>query len=177
MAFTKFKPHTCEGCGQTTTYALALDRGSALIVLAIYNAVRKKGTNLVHILDEMVVDPAEYGGKYQAMIEDGKMSVRMEGNISRPRFHGLIAQGKEAGWYLITPKGAKFLRGEKVPRVAIIDKRTHTKKEYLDPERDQATFGSLLKRETPFWQITNFEIDEVTGTFRSVPPTPQAALL
>lgn len=172
----KFEPSVCGGCTQTTDYDLAMDRGTALIVLAVYNAVRKKGKNRIHVVNEMLCDPADYAS-YREMVEDGRMTLRMIGNVPRARYHGLLAfSDKHSGEYLITPKGAKFLRNEKIPRVAIIDKVTHTKKAYLNEERDTITFTQAMKRETPFWNIRNFEI-EADGTFRTVEDAPTTIAL
>ena len=68
--------------------------------------IRTKGINVVHPRKEM---------------EGHSLSSNDVGNLSRARFHGLIAKVKgEKGNYLLTTKGAKFLRGEAVPKYAII---------------------------------------------------------
>lgn len=158
----KFVPEDCTGCGQTTDYDIALDRGTALIVLALYNAVRLKGENCIHAVKEMVVDPREYPS-YREMVQDGKMSFRMMSNIGRPRYHGLIAfVDKGTAEYLLTPKGANFLWGRDVPRVAVVDKKTHTKKFYWNEEEDRVTFGLLMK-EAPFWDLNERSLAVIGG--------------
>lgn len=147
------EPTMCSHCGQTTDYALPLDRGTALIVLAVYNAVQRLDRNRVHLINDMLCMPEEYAD-YRAMVHTGHMTARMIGNSSRARYHGLIAFADESGEYLITPKGRDFLLGSKVPRIAIIDKKTHTKKIYLDPENDRTGFLELMGSVgTPFWDI------------------------
>jgi len=155
----KFIPNVCSCCKQTTEYALPLDRGTALIVLAIFNRIRDKKQNLVHVGNEMV-RPASDFSSYRDMVAGGWMTFKMEGNLSRARFHGLIAM-EERGFYLLTKKGARFLRGESVPRVAIIDKTTGHKAYYLEEEKDCVTFGGLLKRETPFWDLSDTQLDRI----------------
>lgn len=153
MSTPPFIPTVCDHCGQTTDYHIKLDRGSALIVLAIYSAVRAKNENRVHLRNEMEVSKGTYGGNYMGMVRDGYMTSVMIDNVLRPKYHGLVAQveGGGQGEYLITPKGARFLRGEPVPRTAIIEKRTHHKLRYLD-EDDRVTFRELLIKE-PMWNI------------------------
>lgn len=165
----KFEPAICEHCKQTTEYALSLDRGTAMIVLAVYNRVRIKDKNNVHLRDEMEVGSKAYSD-YREMVTDGHITSRMIDNVLRAKYHGLLAQvdGGGRGEYLITRKGAAFLRDVPLDRVAIIDKATHTKKCYWNPGEDMVTFAELMKKETPFWKIEPFDVEEATGTFREV---------
>lgn len=166
----KFEPEVCECCKQTKNYALALDRGTALIILAIYNAVRRKNENKVHIQKEMVVLASDFPS-YRDMVAGGFMTSIMWSNVSRARYHGLVAfvDGGGDGEYLITKKGAKFLRGERIPRTAIIDKATGHKSHYLEPETDTITFAECMKRETPFWDLTDIKLRELAGDSESEP--------
>jgi len=158
----KFKADVCSHCTQTTNYDLALDRGSALIVLALYNAVQRLGRNKVHVGNEMV-RPAKDFPTYRDMVAGGWMTFKMEGNLSRPRRYGLIAQGEEGGTWLITQKGAKFLRGERIARVAVISKVTGHKSHYLDEAQDNITFGECMRRETPFWDLSSPALRDLAG--------------
>ena len=159
----KFVPDVCPHCTQTTNYDLALDRGSALIVLAVYNAVRRLDRNRIHVGNEMV-RPATDFPSYRDMVAGGWMTFKMEGNMSRPGRHGLITKATDTGEWLITPKGARFLRGEAVPRVAIVDKTTGHKAYYLNEDTDRVTFSDLMKREVPFWDVSrNDRIDFLLG--------------
>lgn len=158
----KFISKSCTSCGQSVDYDLSLDRGSALIVLAIYNAVRIKGENRVHLTNEMECRAEDFGS-YREMISEGKMTSNMADNVLRAKYHGLVAQvdGGGRGEYLITPKGARFLRGERLPRVAVIDKTTHSKKAYWNEAEDTVTFGELLKKETPFWDLNDTTLQKL----------------
>lgn len=91
---------------------------------------------------------------YKDMVAGGKMTTRMEGNKSRARFHGLIASIGE-GEFVLT---AKFLRGEPVPRVAMIDKVTGYNVGYWN-ESDTVTFAELMSGHTPFWNLSNSILD------------------
>jgi hypothetical protein len=124
----KYQPEICEHCGQTKTYELPLDKGSAKIVISIVSAISKKGVNEIHPTREM-----DLSGSKKWFTT----------NLSRPRFHGIIAyvNGK-SGYYCLTRKAGKFLRGENIPRCAIISKVTGKQEGYL-PE--MTTISKLLK--------------------------------
>ena len=178
----KFKPQICAACGQTTEYPIRLDKGSALIVIAVSRAIRRKNQNRVHLFNEMLCKRGEYRNAYEAAL-DGKMSARAAGNALRPKYHGLIAQveGGGKGEYLLTPKGAQFLRGMAVPAIAVIDKTKHKKKEYLDGETETATISRILRSDTPFWDL-EWEIDEQSLALKrkveaARTAAPQASLL
>lgn len=141
----KYEPEKCECCGQTTTYLLGLDRGTTEIVKQIARFIGKKGINRVHPRKE---------------IEGHGLSSNAVGNLSRPRFHGLIARvDGEAGNYLLTRKGAKFLRGEPVQRYAIISKAEGKQIGYFDPENNQVTIQEL-QRSGDYWEGINYDITE-----------------
>lgn len=159
-----YEPEQCQHCGQTTTYEVALDRGTALIVLAVYNAVKRLGKNDVHLRDDMEVPDDTFPG-YSGMVNAGFMTSKMVHNVPRARYHGLVAYvEKGSNRFLITPKGRDFLMGAEVPRVAIIDKKTHTKKYYLDEDSDRCTFGQILSGETPFWDIEENLVRKYLGS-------------
>ena len=145
----KFIPHICEDCRQDTTYELGLDKGSALLVLAIAKFIRQKGINAVHPRKEM----------------EGKvLTSNQVGNLSRPRFHGLIAKVQgNSGNYLLTPKGSKFLRGETIPKIAIVQKATISEAAhnigYHLPEEITTSFKELVKNEQ-YWEGIDYEIVE-----------------
>lgn len=159
----KFEPPVCGHCGQTTQYEMRIDRGSALIVLAVGNAVRAKDKNLVHLLGESVQSPKEGGYEtWREMVADGRMTFRMVCNASRPVRFGLIRPVKQgSGEYFLTPRGAQFLQGKPVPRRAVIDKKTHHKL-YYRIEEDVVTIGELLGKDADFWdgQQARFEKNE-----------------
>jgi len=131
----KFKSPICEHCTQTTQYALAVDRGTVDILKAISVRIKIKGVNEVHPRKEM-----EYGGRetinYKDMVTLGVITSNQVGNLSRARFHGLIARVKERpGTYCMTDKGERFLTGEAIPKFAIIDKTTKSQVGYWNSNR------------------------------------------
>jgi len=171
----KFVPDVCGECTQTKTYDLGLDRGTAFIVLAVYNAVQRKDENRVHIDKEMVALKSDFDS-LEHMISEGFMTSSMQHNVPRARYHGLIAfVDKGTGEYLLTPKGARFLRGEAVPRIAIVDKKTHKKLAYWNEDEDQVTFRDLMKKTEPFWNLNDQALAAISGGGWAG-PTPQGAL-
>lgn len=144
----KFEPKICDHCGQSEQYAMRLDRGTAMILRSFYNAVRRLNRNKVHVQNEMAMSMSDirqgFGG-LKGAIDAGFMSNSMEHNLSRPRYHGLVAfVDKGSGEYLLTPKGAKFLRDEPVMRTVIIDKRTKKNAGYFEPH-GTVTYSELIK--------------------------------
>lgn len=135
----KYKAEVCPCCSQSTTYLLGLDKGSAETVQDILKAISTKGINEVHPAREL------------NWKDDEKWKLT---NLSRPRFHGLIAfvKGKK-GFYCLTKKAGKFLRGEAIPRYAIISKVTGHQEGYWQTEQYQATFKELFTdSEIPYWE-------------------------
>lgn len=140
-----YTPDVCSSCNQSKTYALAIDRGTVHIVKQIARFIAKKGINAVHPRKEM---------------EGSYLTSNEVGNLSRARFHGLIARVHgESGNYLLTTKGAKFLKGERVPQVAIISKVTGHQEGYFLPE-DLNTVVSDYETPGEYWEGINFTISE-----------------
>ena len=140
----KYEPEKCPHCGQTTTYVLAIDRGTVNITKKIAKFIEKKGINRVHPRKEL---------------EGNGLSSNDVGNLSRPRFHGLIAKVKgKPGNYCLTTKGSLFLKGEVIPRVAIINKATGRQVGYYKPTEYQCVVGEFNTGE--YWEGINYEIKE-----------------
>ena len=144
MPTPRYKKIKCEACGQGITYLLPLDRGSAEIMIAIGRAIRTKGINIIHPRKE---------------IEGKLLSSNQVGNLSRPRFHGLIAKVKSAGPgnYCLTEKGGRFLRGEPVQKYAIVSKAEHHNIGYYE---DETVTISKLLGSTTYWEGIDYEIKE-----------------
>ena len=104
----KYTPDRWERGGQTETYLLPVDKGSVDSLKAISVRIRDKGINAVHPRKEMETPKTD---NYDLMIKDGYITSNMVGNLSKLRFHGLIAR-VEAGNYCMTTKGARFLKAE-----------------------------------------------------------------
>ena len=148
----------CDCCGQTKTYLLPLDRGSVDILRSVARAILDKGINAIHPRKEMEIRPRQ--SDYNSMIQDDCLTSNMVGNLSRPRFHGLIAKIKgQPGNYCLTSKGAKFLKGEEIPRYAIIDKTVGHQVGYWMNEKYRATLKDFSLEEE-LWEGIDFDIVE-----------------
>jgi len=151
-----YTPERCECCGQTTTYILPVTLGVVQIIRAIATAIHKKGTNYIHPRKEMEVN-AEWPGDQR--IAEGKLTSNEVGNLSKARFHGLIAREKDnPGNYCLTDKGIDFLNGEDVPKFAIISKEYRRQIGYYKEEEFTCNIKELIG--TDYWVGIGFEIRE-----------------
>lgn len=138
-------PDICPACKQSCTYVIGLDRGSVDIVKAIARFIGQKGINAVHPRKEM---------------EGTHLTSNQVGNLSRPRMHGLIAHLKgERGNYLLTKKGAMFLKGEPIPRYAIISKAEGHQVGYFNPETLTCRISDF-NADGDYWQGISYDIEE-----------------
>ena len=157
----KYTSDKCECCGQTKTYLLPVDRGTVDILKSIARAILKKGINVIHPRKEMEIDPNRFSPgafDYDLMVKEGHLTSNMVGNLSRPRFHGLIAKVKnEPGNYCLTSKGGDFLKGESIPKYAVIDKTTGHKKEYWLSEKYRVTIKDFSSDEE-YWEGLDYVI-------------------
>lgn len=134
-------PESCPHCQQTTTYLLPIDRGTADLVKKIALFIQRKGINAVHPRKEM---------------EGSYLTSNDVGNLSRPRFHGLIAHiDGEKGNYCLTTKGLEFLDGKPIPKYAIISKVEKRQIGYWSDE--VVSIKELYQGEK--WEAINFIIE------------------
>lgn len=153
----EYKPERCNCCNQTTTYLLPVDRGTVDILRALAVAIYRKGINIIHPRKEIETSDLI---DYDLMIKEGMLTSNMVGNLSRPRFHGLIARVKDnPGNYCLTHKGAEFLKGKEIPRFAIISKTEGHQIGYHLPEEYTVTIKDFVKDED-YWEGITFDIVE-----------------
>ena len=173
-----FTPEICKCCGQARTYLLPIDWGTTVILKAVAAAVRNKGINMIHPTKEMEMPSSNW--TYYAAIHHGMLTSTQIGNMTRARVHGLIARSqKEAGNWVLTRKGAAFLRGERIPRLAVIEKTRKTeggrshKIDYFKPEENTCTVHEINTNEDiPVWEGIDFDIVEGRIVV-DVPPTKE----
>ena len=140
---TEYVPDTCVECKQTTTYVLAVDRGTAEIVKAIARFIETKGINIVHPRKEME-------GQY--------LTSNQVGNLSRARMQGLIAAvDGNPGNYCLTRKGSAFLNGVPVHKYVIRSKAEDRSIGYWGDE--MCTIGDFTSDDER-WEGVNYEIVE-----------------
>lgn len=162
-----FKPKVCDHCGQAQTYLLPLDWGTKVIVQAVARRIRLKKINTVHPTKEMEVPAGEW--TYERAINDGVLTSTQIGNLTRARVHGLLAKNvKEPGNWVLTTKGANFLKGQRVEKLAEILKtqtangKPSHKMRYYEPEKYTTTINEIVKpgASLPVWEAIDFEIVE-----------------
>lgn len=153
-----YNANKCSHCGQSTTYVLAIDRGTCDILKALSVAIGAKGVNSIHPRKEM-----EESGRritYEEMVRRGRLTSNQVGNLTRPRAHGLIASIIGfPGYYCLTSKGAAFLHGKKIPKFAIMDKAKGHQVGYWEPERYQVSIFDF-RRDAEYWEGINYFISE-----------------
>jgi hypothetical protein len=166
-----FEPEICDGCGQSKTYLLPIDWGTAVIVKAVAARIRAKQINIVHPTKEMEVPGDEWS--YDRAVTEGVLTSTQIGNFTRARVHGLIARHQtETGNWLLTKKGAQFLRGDRIPNLAVIKKcrkvadedarEASHKVDYFMPETYSCTIHEIMRpgSKTPVWEGIDFDIVE-----------------
>lgn len=153
----KYEKEKCHCCSQSITYCLPVDRGSVDTLKAISVAIRKKGKNKIHPRNEMEVQKGQL--TYQEMVSEGVITSNHVGNLSRPRFHGLIARIKgEKGSYCLTRKGAAFLRGSEIPKYAIISKvEKHNIGYYLE-DSERITINNFAPDGQEYWEGIKYDV-------------------
>lgn len=160
----KWKSPVCEHCRQTTQYTLTLNRGAAEILVAMATAVYLKKRNEIHLVREMEIMAKDWN--IQKAIDAGVITSNHSSNAGLPRAHGLIARidGKE-GFYCLTRKGGTFLRGEPVPKIAIMAKSTADDEShqigYLEPDHLKTTIRELLAEGARWWSGPNPYIENL----------------
>ncbi len=158
-----FEATVCECCEQAKNYILPIDWGTAVIVKAFAAHIRNKGINMVHPTKEMEVPAKEW--TYDRAIREGVLTSTQIGNFTRARVHGLLARTKdEPGNWVLTRKGAQFLRGVRIAKLAIVEKgkqgdRSH-QEGYHMPELYTCTVHELGMDASGPWEGIDFEIQE-----------------
>lgn len=175
-----YQEEVCECCGQTKTVLYPLDKGTADMVKALAVAVRNKGINMVHIRKEMEVSRRDWS--YPRLLTEGAILSSHTQNWIKAHKHGLVAQvwgeGMSGNWCL-TRKGATFLKGQPVPKYAIQDKKTKHIRGYYEPEAYTVTVHELQRRDSPYWEGLDFDIQEgrIVKDLPVKEPETQASLL
>lgn len=158
MGKVEYQPEKCLECGQTKTYLVPVDRGAAIIVIAIAAAIRRKRINMVHPGKEMEIPRRQWS--FSRAASEGLLPSNFIDNFSRVRFHGLIARVRsEVGNWCLTTKGSLFLHGERIARYAIRSKSEKHTTGYYMPETETITITEAL-RQPEIWAVPDFRIVE-----------------
>lgn len=97
---------------------------------------------------------------------DLRISAAQRANVTKLVRHGLIAHVAKAkgsaGYFLLTRKGAGFLRGEPIPKYAIIEKAFKGQKshllEYFKPELHTCIVYEFADPEMPMWEGIGYDV-------------------
>lgn len=147
----------CQTCGQRLSYELEIDKGTVEILTKMARFIRAKGINAVHLSKEM--------------LKQGIITHHQVGNISRPRFHGLVARIKgEVGNFGMTQKGMDFLRGEPIARTIIIKKAAGpgSPAHVIGHSDEQVTIHQIDREWGDYWSGNGYIIE--AGRVITEPP-------
>lgn len=144
--YLKFIPNVCGCCGMTIDYIVSLDKGTANLLLAMIKIISDRNKNEVYI---------------QGEVKSGLITPMQAGNLTKARAHGLIApvekEGVDAGRYLITRKGADFLRGKTIPKHAIISKKDDCQIGYFHGDEITINISEAMLSGAPYWDFLEVE--------------------
>jgi hypothetical protein len=140
----------------TLDYVVSLDKGTANLMLVLIRIVSEQNKNDVHI---------------QREVDRGNITHTQAGNLTKARASGLIVQiidnGVGTGRYLITRKGADFLRGKTIPKHAIISKKDDCQIGYFHGDELTINISEAMVSDRPYWEFLN----------RQYPDNGQASML
>ena len=155
-----YQHKNCSHCGQRLTYELDIDKGTVETLKTMARFIREKGINAVHLSKEL--------------LGNGLTNYQI-GNISRLRFHGLVAKiRREAGNYCLTRKGIDFLEGLQVFKTAIIKKGGKFSPPYNMGYGDELVTINIFDRAWgEYWMLNGYEV--LSGRVIKKPPVVKQA--
>lgn len=156
----KYQPKSCESCQQTTDYVSKLNKGMASFLVTFARAVTIKAENRVRLTEIMVDPKTPEWSSAQKRAAEGKITQTQYNNFSHLCRHGLIVN-VETGVFVLTKKGAAFLRGEPVERAAVVEKRTHSNIGYVadaDGKIVMTDIWEVMKSRDGWWSGWNYDI-------------------
>lgn len=135
---------TCPTCGhEATAYWHPVTKGLVQALIKVRRAVIAKGDYSIHTSRDMNGTPYEL--------------TKMEySNFTKLRYHGLVAKddSKGKGYWILTRRGAKFLKGE----ISIPEKVKTLNNEVLDRSLGRVNVKDVLAGDVLMWvEIENLE--------------------
>lgn len=145
----KFTPDKCTHCNQFVNYELSLSRGHAKCLVKIYNYVKSKGINAVHLDKEL--------------LEKNIITANEKGNVPQLRHWKLLDQLEESGNYAINQHTVDFLKGLiTVPKKVIVLKGIENDfGGFFDTEF--VFVKDLLKKDNPYWEGDYIKYGNIIG--------------
>lgn len=141
------KHEYCQSCGSRLTYELSIDKGTVKILKTIAKAIKAKGINVINIAKEVLGNGLDHNEI---------------GNISRPRYHGLVAKVPgQVSNYALTRKGIDFLNGLPIQKTVIIRKGGILKPTHVIGHSDElVTINQIEKTWGEYWSADGYTIKE-----------------
>lgn len=139
----------CEACGaRCKKYWHGLSQGLVRTLIKIYKGISDKKENSINPYHELQLTTVEHM------------------NMTKLRFHGMIAKVKEEGevqrgYWLITQKGAGFLKGARVPT------RVQTFRNHVVGHSEDDINITEVMRDAVYWE-QNFDYDVFTPTQKTL---------
>lgn len=142
----------CNGCGrEMAAYEISLTPGILNALRKLIKAVREKGVNEIHL------------------VKDSNLTHNEINNITRLRFHGLVAKcyegtgenkKRKSGYWLVTKRAADFIKGEVVlpATVTVFNDRIVSKSE------STISMAEVMKSTPYFDTIEDIRYHEVKKT-------------
>lgn len=154
----EYKAQRCPHCGQTETWLAKMSQGQEELLKAIATAIKRKGINVIHTAKEIV---RKDGTKTKELNIAGYITPSQNSNLTTIRSHGLIAKiQNNSGAYCLTTKGAQFLKGQPIPKVAVVSKVEKKQIGYLIPDETDPKNWYIVGKDNNEGYWGGFEINE-----------------
>ena len=138
---------TCDCCGQTLYYEVTLSIGLADTLRVIVEEIKAKGINIVNTRKELY--------------DLGKITLTQYNNMTHLARLGMLANvNDEVGNYCLTAKAIKFLRGEPVPKGALVKKSSSLQHSNTAFTTEETTTLKDIYKAGGYWEVPGFDIRE-----------------
>lgn len=137
----------CDHCGQRMGYRSAVSKGLVRMLETIADAIEEKGVNVLNVKKELV--------------DTGKLTVNQYTNKSHLVRLGLLfcVEG-EVGNFGLTSKAMGFLKGERIPREAVVEKATKDRgSRTVETSEETCTIHDFMEK-GEYWIVPGFDIRE-----------------
>ena len=135
------KKQNCPTCGASLLGRWEyISKGQLNTLAKFIKAVKDHNRNSIHLQDDIELTKNEYN------------------NFQKLRYNGLVAHAADTGCWLITRRGANFLRGKiDLPKGVLIFRNRIQKY-----HKTRVTVESVYKNEDPYWlKAGDFEYETI----------------
>jgi len=137
----KNQEQCCPTCSASLTGRWEyITKGNITSLRKMLESVKRNDRNSIHLQDDLDLTKTEYA------------------NFQKLRYNGLVAHAQEKGCWLITSRGAQFLRNEiDLPKGVLIFRNRIQKY-----HRDRVTVQDIWDSNDPYWlQKEDFEYEAI----------------